>query len=34
MLSFFLLLVTCAMVCVRASVNLADGAGDVLLNGV
>ena len=33
-LSFLLLLVTCVMICVRASVMLADGASDVLLNGV
>ena len=32
--SFLLLLATCAMICVMASVMLADGAGDAPLNGV
>ena len=32
--SFLLLLVTWVMICVRASVMLADGAGDAPLNGV
>ena len=32
--SFLLLLATCVMICVRASVMLADGAGDMPLKGV
>ena len=32
--SFLLLLVTCAMICVKASVMLADGVGDAPLKGV
>ena len=34
MSSFLLLLVTCALICVNASVMLADGAGEAPLNGV
>ena len=32
--SFLLLLVTCVMICVNASVMLPDGAGDLALKGV